>query len=280
MSQRIDFLAVLVFDRDDGWVSLQPHTFTASHPEIAYQMALGRGKTPRGSQRFVGLSELKVLRDGSLKHAEMVKGDPAALVKEKANLSAFQDPRWQGIPFDSQELESALRAPAIASEPKDLEAVDWGRLSHAYGSAQDVPIYLRNLGSEEAEIRHQALRALVMTILHQGSLYSATVAAIPFLLRLVAAPSHPARLETMDLVLMIVKECCFDAYRQRREVLLAAGNDTHEGLGGEPDLVAAISEVLWADMDLLERLQSDEDPHIRDMVDVVFAELKGESSTS
>ena len=128
-------------------------------------------------------------------------------------------------------------------------------------------------------MRSEAFHALLMTILHQGSLYSATVAAIPFLLRIVATPSHPARVETMVLLGMIVDECRFDDYRKRQEAMLAAGEDLRKYFGGETDLVAAIFKALWAEMDLLERLQSDADPSIRDMVDEVLEELKGKNST-
>jgi len=273
MPEKTDFLAVLVFDRGDGWANVQPHVFTASHPEIAYRLALARGEPAPGSQRFVGFAEMSVAPPVTHTTGEMVRDDPADLVKSKADLLAFQDPRWHGVPFDERELRSALQGPVITHEPRDLDAVDWDRLEHAYGSAQDVPIFIRRLGAEDEGVREETYGALVMTILHQGSLYSATVAAIPFLLRLVAVPSHPARLETMDLIRMIVNECCFGAYHQRREASLAAGEDPRSSLGYDP-LVAAISEVLWADIDLLRRLQSDEDPHIRDMVDEVFAELK------
>jgi len=279
MPEKIDFLAVLIIDRGDGWANVQPHIFTASHPEIAYRLALARGEAAPGSQRFVGLAEMSVAPADPPAAAEMVPDDPADLVKAKADLLAFQDSRWRGVPFDETELISALQGPVITHEPRDLDAVDWNRLEHAYGSAQDVPVYLRSLGAEDEEVRRKAFSALLMTILHQGSLYSATVAALPFLLRLVEVESHPARLETMDLVRMIVNECFFDAYRQLQQASLAAGEDPRKALGYEP-LVAAISEVLWADIDLLKRLKSDEDPYIRDMVDEVFAELKGERGAS
>jgi hypothetical protein len=279
MPEKTDFLAVLVIDRGDGWANVQPHVFAASHPEIAYRLALAKGEAAPGSQQFVGLAELSVSPPEPPTTAEMVRDDPTDLVKAKDELQAFQDPRWHVVPFDRRELRDALRGPVITHEPKDLESVRWDRLEHAYGSAQDVPVYLRSLGAEDAEIRGEALGALLMTIFHQGSLYSATVATLPFLLRLIEVETHPARLETMDLVRMIVNECCFSAYRERKEASLAAGEDPQKGLGDEPDLVGAIAEILGADIDLLERLRSDEDPYIRDMSEDVLRELKGESHT-
>jgi len=137
-----------------------------------------------------------------------------------------------------------------------------------------VPVYLRSLGAEDAEVREKAFGALLMTILHQGSLYSATVAAIPFLLRLVAVESHPYRIEAMDLIRMVVDECRFDTHRDRQEARRASGESPPGGTEGEPDLVAAISEILWADIDLLRELRTDDDPMIRNLVGEVFTELE------
>ena len=41
-----------------------------------------------------------------------------------------------------------------------LEAIDWARLGHAYGSAKDVPGLLRALASPQRKRRTRALHAL------------------------------------------------------------------------------------------------------------------------
>ena len=63
-----------------------------------------------------------------------------------------------------------------------LDDVDWSSLEHAYGPATHTAEDLRGLASSEAEVRSRALQQLEMSICHQGSLYSATAPAIPFLL--------------------------------------------------------------------------------------------------
>lgn len=68
-----------------------------------------------------------------------------------------------------------------------LDAIDWGSLSHAYGGASDVPGTLRRLVSEDESVRQEALAELCGTIWHQGTVYVATVSAIPFLFELLAA---------------------------------------------------------------------------------------------
>jgi hypothetical protein len=71
--------------------------------------------------------------------------------------------------------------------------VDWSALRHAYGSAEDVPVHLAALRSPDEQERHEAFGELWSSIVHQGNRYSASAAAVPFLLELVADPSTPDR---------------------------------------------------------------------------------------
>lgn len=62
--------------------------------------------------------------------------------------------------------------------------VNWASLSHAYGSAEDVPDVLRSLVSDDADVREEALSELYGNIWHQGTVYEATAPAVPFLIGL------------------------------------------------------------------------------------------------
>ncbi|MEU8345729.1 HEAT repeat domain-containing protein [Spirillospora sp. NPDC048832] len=80
------------------------------------------------------------------------------------------------------------------SDPLEgLDGVDWAGLDHAYGSAEDVPGLLRTLRSPDREERHEAFGELFTNIYHQGSRYTASAAAVPFLLALAADPGTPDR---------------------------------------------------------------------------------------
>jgi hypothetical protein len=68
----------------------------------------------------------------------------------------------------------------------DLDQLDWSRLRHAYGSAEDVPALLRDLASPVDETAAEAEQELWSSVVHQGTVYTATAAAVPFLARLVA----------------------------------------------------------------------------------------------
>ena len=279
LSDQIEFIAELVFEKIPGWWNIEPHFLVASHPEIAYQIALDRGHKARGSKRFVGFAELKVKTDDNPLLGRMEQGDANKLVVEKDKFSAFQDPKWRGIPHDPDELETALHEPACIVELDGLDDINWDLLSHAYGSAHEVPLNLKRLASVDSEVREEALWNLVMTIFHQGTLYPATAAAVPFLLKLVAIPSVPNRLGRMQVLSDIVKECRLDKYKhphKPNKKPLDNHNDEHqEKYFSEP--MTAIYNALWDDIDLLRALQADEDPVIRDEATFILKQLPIES---
>ena len=64
-------------------------------------------------------------------------------------------------------------------------SVNWRKLSHAYGSARDVPQLFKALTSEDATTRSQALDKLSASLCHQGTIYSATAAAVPLFIELI-----------------------------------------------------------------------------------------------
>jgi hypothetical protein len=68
-----------------------------------------------------------------------------------------------------------------------LDEVDWSAVSDAYGPATDIPTLFRALVSSSPDHREFACLLLHQTIWHQGNVYSATAAAIPFLYNLLEA---------------------------------------------------------------------------------------------
>ncbi|MFD8599219.1 HEAT repeat domain-containing protein [Kitasatospora sp. NPDC059646] len=65
--------------------------------------------------------------------------------------------------------------------PDALDQVDWAALSHAYGSAEDVPDLIRALYLPDAAALDEAVHELFGTVHHQGSVYPASGPAVPFL---------------------------------------------------------------------------------------------------
>jgi hypothetical protein len=74
-----------------------------------------------------------------------------------------------------------------------LGEVPWAILEHAYGTAEDVPLLLRQLLSPDPKARAEAQYSLYGNIFHQGTRYPATPYVIPFLIEMCAEPSVPER---------------------------------------------------------------------------------------
>lgn len=66
------------------------------------------------------------------------------------------------------------------------DQTNWAALTHAYGSAEDVPGHLAALESDDAEQRRVALDALWSSLCHQGTVYEASRAAVPALASLMS----------------------------------------------------------------------------------------------
>jgi hypothetical protein len=69
-----------------------------------------------------------------------------------------------------------------------LDSVDWASITHAYGEATDVPGLLRSLLSADPKVREETVYELFGNIWHQGTVYPASAAAVPFLYELLMTP--------------------------------------------------------------------------------------------
>lgn len=74
-----------------------------------------------------------------------------------------------------------------------VDDIRWQDLSHAYGAADDVPTLLHAVASGSVGA-DEAISELYGSICHQGSVYSATPYAVPFLARLAVAGIHTVAL--------------------------------------------------------------------------------------
>lgn len=74
-----------------------------------------------------------------------------------------------------------------------LDDIDWASLTHAYGSAEDVPEWVRGLVDPDPAVRETCLDAMYGAVHHQGDVYDSTVAAVPYLIEALTAPGRPGR---------------------------------------------------------------------------------------
>ncbi|MGW4892260.1 HEAT repeat domain-containing protein [Kitasatospora sp. NPDC004240] len=85
--------------------------------------------------------------------------------------------------MSSHEIPTTTEIPATTGpDPATvLHRTDWAALAHAYGPADTTADDLRGLLEEDPEVQAASLGRLEMSVLHQGSLYSATAPAALFI---------------------------------------------------------------------------------------------------
>ena len=90
-----------------------------------------------------------------------------------------------------------LSAAALGELAAALESIPWNQLHHAYGPAGEVPalLYAVSLGTDP--VRKEAWSELSGTVHHQGTVYEATPACVPFFAHIAADPEHPDRVHAL-----------------------------------------------------------------------------------
>lgn len=88
----------------------------------------------------------------------------------------------------------------MSSLRERLQRIPWQDLQHAYGGAKDTPAWLLALLSEHAEEREHALSELWGSICHQGSVYEASCAAVPFLIEILEQVPDQRKVEILELL--------------------------------------------------------------------------------
>ncbi|MFD4673242.1 hypothetical protein ACFWNN_26205 [Lentzea sp. NPDC058450] len=101
---------------------------------------------------------------------------------DAADLPAYEPPT-----FDEEEQDGDERPPlrGTTSPPAGMDEVDWASLEDAYDTAEQTPLFIEALTSDDAGDRGFGLYGLYSATTHQGSVYTASEAAIPFLVDLV-----------------------------------------------------------------------------------------------
>lgn len=124
---------------------------------------------------------------------------------------------------------------------RGLDDPPWGALSHAYGPADDIPEVIRAVASADEDEADAAVDELFGSVFHQGTVYSAAVAALPFIAELAVAPKVH--------------------HRSLLVYLLGAMADPAEAYGTK---VAAVRAAVTAEVPRLLPLLADPDPGVRE----------------
>ncbi|GAA2913224.1 MULTISPECIES: HEAT repeat domain-containing protein [Streptomyces] len=122
---------------------------------------------------------------------------------------------------------------------RGIDEVDWASLRHGYGSAEDVPGLLRGLASADPAERESALDGMYGAVHHQGGVYDATLACVPFLLALAVREEVRDRAGVVELLVSIGDIAGDRAVSEdiagRAVAALHAGADVFVRLAGDAD---------------------------------------------
>jgi len=90
-------------------------------------------------------------------------------------------------------VAAPLDSPPAIAILEAIDAVDWATLSHAYRAATDTRAHLIAVAVGDDRGRHLAWNELWGSVRHQGTVYSATVAAVPIVAALARWVDYPER---------------------------------------------------------------------------------------
>jgi hypothetical protein len=161
-----------------------------------------------------------------------------------------------------------------------LDDVPWAALSHAYGSAEDVPGLIRSIAFGDREAREAAWNELYGNLWHQGTVYEASSRAVPFLLEIADQSDTP------DLHEVIVYLACLargSSYLDVHQHLIYPSGlttlDEKAQLTRELEWVRRVREEARKGLPLFVHLLDHHDPRVRSAACHMLGCLPEDSST-
>ena len=146
---------------------------------------------------------------------------------------------------------------------ENLNTIPWGSYEHAYGSADDLPELLRAIASGDDDGSD-----LFGNIYHQGTVYSATSVAVPFLAEIIAANQHGPNLEAPRTLLYLFALIAYGSgYQQVHHTLSIFENQDKDELAAalarEKEEVTDAHLAVCRQWPLIRKLMGSSDPRLR-----------------
>lgn len=168
-----------------------------------------------------------------------------------------------------------------------LDKIDWSKLQHAYGSAYDVPQLLRDLISKDKKIRADAIYELFGNIWHQGTIYEATVYAVPFLIEILQSPEASDSIDVPVLLGAIASGCGYlevqaaDESNKKywTEKLNEQGKSFDEELNREHSITEIVRKEISKALPLLIPYLSHSEPEVRRTIAQALGAFPDQRST-
>ncbi|MFL5626273.1 MAG: hypothetical protein ACJ788_11845 [Ktedonobacteraceae bacterium] len=158
-----------------------------------------------------------------------------------------------------------------------LDEIDWHQLKHAYGAADDIPGWLRSLASQEDEI--DALTPLSLSLCHQGTVYSASAYAAPYLIELLTSEPMPGK---EGLLRLLAGMAHGDAYHRQHFSLYSEARRKDPAfqreLAEEVVWVERTGEAVRRGLPVYLKLLAHADPHIRAEAAYMLAQLQADAA--
>ena len=155
-----------------------------------------------------------------------------------------------------------------------LDAINWAELTHAYGDATDVPGLLRSLLSADSKVREETIYELFGNIWHQGTVYTASAAAVPFLYELLSAVGVEGKSDIAHLLACIASGVGYlevhavDGFGVTtwRKILGEEGKSLEHEMGREAAEIASVRRAFSTGLHLLIPYLRDDAAEIREAV--------------
>ena len=261
------------------------HTRTLGEQHPLTTMALLRVASARKEEEGIAAALPLYERAADALAAQAPDGHPLAQAAGQDMQALLARVRQMaGSPAEAEPGEDAENAPPVPEDAQrailaGLDEVDWQALHHAYGPATDVPALLRALLSGDAAERERIWERLYSTIWHQGTVYAASAAAVPFLIRMVEFAGTPGRADILELLAFLAQgggALAVHAHAENgainwREILAKEGKELDTERRREADWVRATHEAAAAGVALYLHLLTDADVRLRSAAAAVLA---------
>jgi hypothetical protein len=116
----------------------------------------------------------------------------------------------------------------MKSSLAQIDSIPWQELEHAYGSAADLPDLFKRIPKASGEALSELLEELCSRVLHQGTIYSASPAAVGVLLELLPSAKPADQIQFLDLLSGFC-QAARQAFADGRAIACHAGGDPLHG---------------------------------------------------
>ena len=146
-----------------------------------------------------------------------------------------------------------------------LDDIPWRKYDDAYGPSVATPGNLRALGSNDAKRREKALDELSYTIYHQGTVYEATIHAVPFLFEMLAERAYQGKAQVLELLQMLAEGTSYHDVHQHMILMQeeAKKPEFQEMVETEKGWVAQVKAEIRKGLPITLALLKDPDPAVR-----------------